>query len=132
MSTVVSELRFTPGVGNHLGQYSGSYQQYNQIQIQACLYLNLGFQQRVQEYHVIDNSFCDSVLFHTYSGQPEYLISFPLSLHPIASNPLALVHHTSSLPPVHYRYQSAQQKRCRPVTFRSWSVNLVLLPELKF
>ena len=53
---VVSEPRFTPSVGNHLGQSSGSYQQYNQ-------YLNLGFQQRVQEYHDLDNSFLDSFIF---------------------------------------------------------------------
>ena len=39
---VVSEPKFTPGVGNHLGQCSGSYSQYSQIQIQTCLYLNLG------------------------------------------------------------------------------------------
>ena len=30
---VVSEPRFTPGVGNHLGQCLGSYQQYSQVQI---------------------------------------------------------------------------------------------------
>ena len=30
---VVSEPRFTPGVGNHLGQCLGSYQQYSQAQI---------------------------------------------------------------------------------------------------
>ena len=38
---VVLEPRFTPGVGNHLDQCSGSYQQYNQIQIRTHLYLNL-------------------------------------------------------------------------------------------
>ena len=41
---VVSEPRFTPGVGNHLGQCSGSYQQYNQIQIiLVCIWI-WGFQ----------------------------------------------------------------------------------------
>ena len=39
---VVSEPRFIPGMGNHLGQYSGSYQKDKQIQIQTCLYLKLG------------------------------------------------------------------------------------------
>ena len=39
---VISEPRFIPGVGNHLDQCSGSYQQYNQILIQTYLYLNLG------------------------------------------------------------------------------------------
>ena len=29
---MVSEPRFTPSVGNHLGLCSGSYQQYNQVQ----------------------------------------------------------------------------------------------------
>ena len=71
---MVSEPRFTPGVGNHLGQYSGSCQQYNQIQIQACLYLNLGFQRRVQEYHVIAHSFLDSFVFFTDSCQSNLLI----------------------------------------------------------
>jgi len=64
---VVSEPRFTPGVGNHLGQCSGSYQQYNQIQIiLVCIWI-WGFQWRVQEYHVIDNAFLNSFLFLNYS-----------------------------------------------------------------
>ena len=90
VTLVVSELRFTPGVGNHLGQYSGSYQQYNQLQIQACQYLNLGFQRRVQEYTVIDDSFLDSFLFLTDSYQLDYLIFFLLSFRLLASNPFSL------------------------------------------
>jgi len=117
---VASGLRFTPGVGNHLGPYSGSYQQYKQIQIQICLYLHLGFQRRVQEYHVIDDSFLDSFLFLTNSYQPDYLISFLLSFHLLASNPLVLVHYPTSPSRVPYRYQSAQRKFRGPVTFRLW------------
>ena len=86
---VLSEPRFTPGVGHHLGHCLGSYQQYNQIQIKTHLYLNWGFQRRVQEYTVIDTSV---LVFLTYSGQPEYPISFSFSLHLITSNPLVPVH----------------------------------------
>ena len=113
---VVSEPRFTPGVGNHMDQSSGSYQQYSQIQIQIYLSLNLGFQRRVQEYHVIDNSFLDCSIpsfqlsFLPSSCQPEYLISFSLSLHLIVFNPLMLVHYPTSSSRVPYRHQSAQRK----------------------
>ena len=59
---VISEPRFTPGVGNHLGQSLGSYQQYSQVQINWSV-SDFGFQQRVQEYHDLDNSFLDSFVF---------------------------------------------------------------------
>ena len=97
---MVSELRFTPGVGNHLGQNPGSYQQYNQIQIPACLYLNLGFQRRVQEYHVRDNSCLDHFLFLTNSYHLDYLISSLISFHLLASHLLVCVHYQISLLPI--------------------------------
>ena len=122
---VVSEPRFTPGVGNHLGQYSSSYQQYKQIQIQTCLYLNLGFQRRVQEYTVIDTSFLDSFVVLTYSCQPDFLISFSLSFHLIASNPLGLLHYNNSPSWLPYRYQSAQRKCCRLVPFSLWGLSIL-------
>ena len=85
----------------------------------VCIWI-WGFQRRVQEYTVIDNSFLDSFVFLTYSCQPEYPISFSLSLHLIASNPLVLVHYTTSPSRVPSRYQSAQRKCRGPVTFQLW------------
>ena len=55
----------------------------------TCLYMNLGFQQRVQEYHDLDDSFLDSVLF---------LPSFQLSIK--ASDFLLIFLESSSFPSV--------------------------------
>ena len=117
---VVSEPRFTPGVGNHLGQYSGPYQQCNQIQIQTCLYLNLGFQRRVQEYHV--SEIHSLTLFYSLLIVVNQKIWFPscflsISLFPIR---LALVHYTNGSPEFIIDIRVAQRKRRVSVTFRLW------------
>jgi len=118
---VVSEPRFTPGVGNHLGQYSGSYQQYSQVQINWS----------VSEFRDSSNEYKNTMtltihsLTRLYSSlpsscRPEHLISFTLSLHRLTSHPLGLGHYHTSPSWVPYRYQSAQRKCRGPVPFRLW------------
>ena len=86
---MVSELRFTPGVGNHLGQYLGSYQQYNQVQINVSV---SEFGDSSNEYKntmtLTIHSLTRSYSFLPSRCQPEHPISFSLSLHLIASHPL--------------------------------------------
>ena len=105
---MVSEPRFIPGVGNHLGQRLGSYQQYNQVHI------NLSVSESGDSSNEYKNT--KSLTIHSLtrlysflpsSCQPEYLISFLLSFHLIASNPLELIHSNTSSSRVPYRYQSA-------------------------
>ena len=115
---VVSEPRFTPGVGNHLGQFVGSYQQYSQVQINWSV---SEFGGSSNEYKNTMNLTIHSLtLLYSYSCQLEYLISFSLSFHLIASNPLVLVHYNTSPSRVPYRYQSAQRKCRGLVTFSFW------------
>ena len=91
---VVSEPRFTPGVGNHLGQYSGSYQQYNQVQIHWSV---SEFGDSSNEYKNTKSLTIPS-LTRLYSFLPSsrHPISFLFSLHLIASNPFVLVYYTAS------------------------------------
>jgi len=115
---VVSELRFTPGVGNHLGQSLGSYQQYSQVQINWSV---SEFGDSSNEYKNTKSLTIHS-LIRLYSFLPSswHPISFLISLHLIASKPLVCVHYHPSTSWVPYRYQSAKRKCRGPVTFRPW------------
>ena len=94
---VVSEPRFTPGVGNHLGQSLGSYQQYSQVQINWSV---SEFGNSSNEYKntmtLTIHSLTRLYSFLPSSCYPEHPISFSLSLHRLASHPFGFVHYHTS------------------------------------
>ena len=104
---------------NHLGQSSGSYEQYSQVQINWS----------VSEFGDSSNEYKNTMTltipsltrlysFLPYNCQPEHPISFSVSLHRLASHPFGLVLYHTSPSWVPYRYQSAQRKCRGPVTIR--------------
>ena len=88
------------------------------LELLPTVQLDSDYNSSVSEFGDSSDEYKNTMSLTIHSSQPEYLISFSLSLHPIASNPLALVHHTMSHPEFIIDIRVAPRKRRRPVTFR--------------